>query len=112
VAGNYVGDISKAVQEYVEGHGFSIVRDLVGHGVGHAMHEEPQVPNFVSADRGARLEAGMVIAIEPMVNMGVYQVSVKKDGWTIVTADKRPSAHFEHTVAITNNGPDILTNGE
>jgi len=80
--------------------------------VGHSMHEEPQVPNFVSADRGAILEAGMVIAIEPMVNMGTYQVSVKKDGWTIVTGDKRPSAHYEHTVAITSNGPDILTNGE
>lgn len=110
--GNYVGDISKAVQEYVEAHGFSVVRDLVGHGVGHSMHEEPQVPNFVSSDRGARLEEGMVIAIEPMVNMGTYQVSVKKDGWTIVTGDKRHSAHFEHTVAITSNGPEILTNGE
>lgn len=110
--GNYVQDISRAVQEHVESHGFSVVRDLVGHGVGRDLHEEPQVPNFVSADRGARLEPGMVIAIEPMVNAGTYEVHSKRDGWTIVTKDKGYSAHFEHTVAITNNGPMILTNGE
>lgn len=110
--GNYVHDISKAIQEHVESHGFSIVRDLVGHGVGRELHEEPQVPNFVSKERGARLEPGMVIAIEPMVNAGTYKVKVKSDGWTMITADKAYSAHFEHTVAITNNGPMILTNGE
>jgi methionyl aminopeptidase len=96
----------------VESHGFSVVRALVGHGVGKSIHEEPQVPNFVSDDKGARLDPGMVIAIEPMVNAGAFQVHVKKDRWTIVTDDKKCSAHYEHTVAITNNGPDILTNGK
>ena len=110
--GNYVQDISRAVQEHVESHGFSVVRDLVGHGVGKDLHEEPQVPNFVSKDKGAKLEAGMVIAIEPMVNTGTFEVVSKRDGWTIVTVDKGHSAHYEHTVAITNNGPMILTNGE
>jgi methionyl aminopeptidase len=111
-AGNHVQDISRAVQEHCESHGFSVVRDLVGHGVGKHLHEEPQVPNFVSKDKGARLEPGMVIAIEPMINAGVYQVKSKSDGWTIVTADKAPSAHFEHTVAVTANGPLILTDGK
>lgn len=110
--GNYVQDISRAIQEHCESNGFSVVRDLVGHGVGKDLHEEPQVPNFVSKDKGAKLEAGMVIAIEPMVNTGTYEVVSKRDGWTIVTVDKGCSAHFEHTVAITNNGPMILTNGE
>ena len=109
--GNHVRHISKAVQDYVEGHGFSVVRDLVGHGVGRSMHEEPQVPNFVNEDKGALLEAGMVIAIEPMINIGAFAVHVKKDRWTVVTKDKKASAHYEHTVAITKNGPDILTNG-
>ena len=111
-AGNYVQDISRAVQEHVESHGFSVVRDLVGQGVGQDLDEEPQVPNYVSKDRGAKLEPGMVIAIEPMINTGTYEVATKRDGWTIVTLDKGYSAHFEHTVAITNNGPMILTNGE
>jgi methionyl aminopeptidase len=111
-SGNHVHAISAAVQEHVEKHGFSIVRDLVGHGVGRSMHEEPQVPNFVSEEKGALLEPGMVIAIEPMVNVGGYQVNVKKDRWTIITTDRKYSAHFEHTVAITKNGPDILTNGK
>lgn len=110
--GNFVHDISKAVQEYVEGHGFSIVRALVGHGVGHEMHEEPQVPNFVSKSKGAKLEPGMVIAIEPMVNVGTFEVRVKKDGWTVATIDHGYSAHFEHTVAITQDGPVILTDGK
>ena len=110
--GNYVSDISRAVQEHVESHGFSVVRDLVGHGVGRKLHEEPQVPNFVSSDRGAPLVAGMVLAIEPMVNAGTYEVRSKSDGWTVITLDKQYSAHYEHTVAITNNGPQILTNGE
>ena len=110
--GRYVQDISRAVQEHVESNGFSVVRDLVGHGVGKELHEEPQVPNYVSKDKGAKLEVGMVIAIEPMVNTGTYEVHAKRDGWTIVTKDKGYSAHYEHTVAITNNGPMILTNGE
>lgn len=110
--GNYVQDISRAVQEHVESHGFSVVRDLVGHGVGKQLHEEPQVPNFVSQDKGARLEPGMVIAIEPMVNLGTFKVKSKSDGWTIITADKAPSAHYEHTVAITADGPLILTDGK
>lgn len=110
--GNYVGDISQAVQQHVEKHGFSVVRDLVGHGVGHSLHEEPQVPNFVSEGRGAKLEPGMVIAIEPMVNAGAYTVRSKSDGWTIVTQDRSYSAHFEHTVAITADGPSILTDGK
>ncbi|MFN8613488.1 MAG: type I methionyl aminopeptidase [Vulcanimicrobiota bacterium] len=109
--GNYVQDISRAVQEHCESNGFSVVRDLVGHGVGRDLHEEPQVPNFVSKDKGAKLEAGMVIAIEPMVNTGTFEVVSKRDGWTIVTVDKGFSAHYEHTVAITNNGPLILTDG-
>ncbi len=111
-AGNYVQDISRAVQEHCETNGFSVVRDLVGHGVGKDLHEEPQVPNFVSKDKGAKLEAGMVIAIEPMVNTGTYEVVSKRDGWTIVTVDKGYSAHYEHTVAITSNGPLILTDGK
>ncbi|MBS2038547.1 type I methionyl aminopeptidase [bacterium] len=110
--GNYVQDISRAVQEHCESHGFSVVRDLVGHGVGRDLHEEPQVPNFVSKDKGAKLEAGMVIAIEPMVNTGTFEVVSKRDGWTIVTVDKGYSAHYEHTVAITANGPLILTDGK
>lgn len=110
--GNYVRDISRAVQEHVEGHGFSVVRELVGHGVGRDMHEEPQVPNYTTPSRGARLQAGMVIAIEPMVNAGDYRVRIKRDQWTIETMDRKPSAHFEHTVAITRNGPKILTREE
>lgn len=110
--GNYVQDISRAVQEHCESHGFSVVRDLVGHGVGKDLHEEPNVPNYVSKDKGAKLEVGMVIAIEPMVNTGTFEVVSKRDGWTIVTLDKGHSAHFEHTVAITSNGPLILTDGK
>lgn len=112
VAGNHIKDISKAIQEHVEGNGFSVVRELVGHGVGREMHEEPQVPNYQTGKKGPKLEPGMVIAIEPMVNAGGYPVSVKADKWTIISLDRSPSAHFEHTVAITKNGPQILTNGE
>lgn len=108
--GNYVRDISKAVQERVEADGFAVVRELVGHGVGREMHEEPQVPNYTTPSRGAKLREGMVIAIEPMVNVGDHRVRVKRDQWTIETIDRKPSAHFEHTVAITKNGPKILTN--
>jgi methionyl aminopeptidase len=107
--GNRLYDVSYAVQTHVEANGFSVVRDYVGHGIGRAMHEDPQIPNFGKPGRGPRLEAGMVLAIEPMVNMGTYEVQTLKDHWTVVTKDGRPSAHFEHTVAITKNGPEILT---
>lgn len=107
--GNRLYDISYAVQRHVEANGFSVVRDYVGHGIGRAMHEDPQIPNFGKPGRGPRLEVGMVLAIEPMVNMGTYEVQTLKDRWTVVTKDGRPSAHFEHTVAITKNGPEILT---
>ncbi len=107
--GNKLGEISAAVQRTAEDQGFSVVRQLVGHGIGRKMHEEPQVPNFGSPDEGPVLKAGMVLAIEPMINLGTYDVRTKPDGWTIVTADGMPSAHFEHTVAITEDGPDVLT---
>ena len=107
--GNRLYDVSHAVQTHVEANGFSIVRDYVGHGIGRAMHEDPQIPNFGKSGRGPRLEVGMALAIEPMVNMGTYEVQTLKDHWTVVTKDSRPSAHFEHTVAITENGPEILT---
>ncbi len=106
---NKLGAISEAVQKVAESQGYGVVRQLVGHGIGRKMHEEPQVPNFGSANEGPVLKTGMVIAIEPMINMGTYEVKTMPDGWTVVTADGRPSAHFEHTVAITDNGPDILT---
>jgi methionyl aminopeptidase len=107
--GNRLGDVSAAVQEWVEENGFSVVREFVGHGIGTHMHEEPQVPNYGAAGQGARLQEGMVIAIEPMVNSGGPGVHVLDDDWTAVTADGSDSAHFEHTVAVTNNGPWILT---
>lgn len=107
--GNRLYDVSYAVQTHVEANGFSVVRDYVGHGIGRAMHEDPQIPNFGKSGRGPRLEVGMALAIEPMVNMGTYEVQTLKDHWTVVTKDSRPSAHFEHTVAITENGPEILT---
>ncbi|TGE33069.1 type I methionyl aminopeptidase [Desulfosporosinus sp. Sb-LF] len=107
--GNRLYDVSYAVQTHVEASGFSVVRDYVGHGIGRAMHEDPQIPNYGKPGRGPRLEVGMALAIEPMVNMGTYEVQSLKDHWTVVTKDSRPSAHFEHTVAITENGPEILT---
>ena len=107
--GNHVGDISAAVQHHVESHGFSAVRDFVGHGIGRFMHERPQVPNFGVPGRGVRLKAGMTLAIEPMINAGGYEVVVLDDGWTAVTKDRSLSAHFEHSVAITENGPYILS---
>jgi len=107
--GNRLYDVSNAVQTHVEANGFSVVRDYVGHGIGKAMHEDPQIPNFGKPGRGPRLEVGMALAIEPMVNMGTYEVQTLKDRWTVVTKDNRPSAHFEHTVAITENGLEILT---
>jgi methionyl aminopeptidase len=112
--GNRVGDISHAIQTHVEHNGFSIVRALVGHGIGREMHEEPQVPNYGPPDRGPRLMIGQVLAIEPMVNVGGPEVVTQPDGWTVVTKDGSLSAHFEHTVALGPNGPEILsaTEGE
>jgi len=107
--GNRVQDISRAVQAHVESNGFSVVRSFVGHGVGRQLHEEPEVPNFVSSRRGPRLIPGMTIAVEPMVNAGSYDVKVLKDGWTTVTSDGQLSAHYENTVLITDGEPEILT---
>lgn len=109
VDGNRLGHISNAIQTYVESYGFSVVRDFVGHGIGKSMWEEPQIPNFGLPDRGPRLRKGMVLAIEPMVNVGVYGVRVLDDKWTAVTQDGNLSAHFEHTVVISDDGPEILT---
>jgi methionyl aminopeptidase len=109
VPGNRVTDISRAVQKYVENNGFSIVREFVGHGVGRSMHEEPQVPNFVDPKSNQKLRPGMTLAIEPMVNAGRPAVKILKDGWTVVTQDGSLSAHFEHTVLITESEPEILT---
>jgi len=108
-AGNRIGDISYAVQSYVEAAGYSVVRDFVGHGIGRNLHEDPQVPNFGVQGRGMELMVGMVLAIEPMVNEGTYQVVTLADNWTVVTKDAKLSAHFEHSVAITKDGPDILS---
>lgn len=105
----HLTDISHAIQYYIERHGYSVVRDLVGHGIGRNMHEEPQVPNFGDPGRGPNLQPGITLAIEPMVNLGGYQVEILEDGWTVVTKDRSLSAHFEHTIAVTVNGPDILT---
>ena len=107
--GNRLGDISASVQERVESEGFSVVRDFVGHGIGRHLHEDPQIPNYGRRGRGIELRSGMVLAIEPMVNEGRYGVQVLNDGWTVVTEDGKLSAHFEHSVAITDNGPDILS---
>ena len=109
VEGNRLGDISHTIQSYVEKHGFSVVRDFVGHGIGKEMWEEPQIPNFGLPDRGPRLKKGMVLAIEPMVNVGTYAVRVLDDGWTAVTQDGSLSAHFEHTIVILDDGAEILT---
>ncbi|MDN5344421.1 MAG: methionyl aminopeptidase [Clostridia bacterium] len=109
VIGNRLTDISHAIQSYVEKNGLAVVRDYVGHGVGRAMHEDPQVPNFGLPGYGPRLRQGMVLAIEPMVNAGTFEVYTLANHWTVVTRDRKPSAHFEHTVAVTDNGPEILT---
>ena len=108
-AGKHVRDISAAVQQHVETAGFSVVRDLVGHGVGKNLHEEPPIPNFVDSASSPKLRSGMTIAIEPMVNAGTFRVRVDADGWTVRTHDGQPSAHFEHTVLVTENAPEILT---
>lgn len=110
--GKRLGDISQAVEQRAQREGFSVVREFVGHGIGTHLHEDPQVPNFGRAGTGPKLRAGMVLAIEPMINMGAPEVRVLADGWTAVTADGSPSAHFEHTVAITENGPWVLTQPE
>lgn len=107
--GNRLSDVSHAVQRHAEGKGFSVVRDFVGHGIGRQMHEAPQVPNFGSPGRGPRLKAGLALAIEPMINVGTYHVEVMPDNWTVKTRDRKWSAHFEHTIAITDEGPVILT---
>ena len=109
VIGNHLGDIGHAVQKYAESNGYSVVRAFVGHGIGRNLHEEPQVPNFGQPGTGPKIKKGLVIAIEPMINEGTYDIEVKKDKWTVVTGDRKLSAHFEHTIAVTDNGPLILT---
>jgi methionyl aminopeptidase len=111
VPGNWTSDVSKAIQEYVEGQGFSVVREYTGHGIGRQMHEDPQIPNYFDPRVGGRirLRPGMTFALEPMVNVGGWRTRVLEDAWTVVTADGTRSAHFEHTVAVTKNGPEILT---
>jgi methionyl aminopeptidase len=107
--GKRVGDIGHAIQRYCEGHGYGVVRDLVGHGLGRELHEDPQVPNYGKAGSGKKLENGITLAIEPMINMGTHRVKQLSDGWTIATADGLPSAHFEHDVAMVNGQPEILS---
>ena len=109
--GNYVSDIGFAIQSHAEKNGYSVVRELVGHGIGSDLHEEPQIPNYGSSKQGLKLKEGMCIAIEPMVNYGKKEIYTSKDGWTIFTKDGMPSAHFEHTIAITEEGPIILSKG-
>lgn len=109
VAGKRTGDIGHAIQDYVEGYGYTVVRELVGHGVGANLHESPEVPNYGKRGKGPVLKEGMVIAIEPMINLGTRNVVQEADGWTIRTKDRQPSAHFEHTVAVLNGTPEILT---
>lgn len=108
-AGNYLQDVARAVEDTCRKAGFGVVRNFVGHGIGRAMHEDPQIPNFVTRERGPKLKAGMVLAIEPMVNAGTHDVYVLADGWTAVTADGRPSAHFEHSVVVREEGGEILS---
>jgi methionyl aminopeptidase len=107
--GNHLGDIGSAVQRHAEAHGYSVVRDYVGHGIGRRMHEDPQIPNYGKPGKGAKIKKGYVFAIEPMVNMGSHHTKTLADGWTVVTLDGQPSAHAEHTVAITEEGPEVLT---
>ena len=110
VVGNRIGDIGYAVQHHAEENGYSVVRELVGHGIGKNLHEKPEVPNYGKRGRGTKLKENIVLAIEPMINMGKKEIRQAKDGWTIFTADNKPSAHFEHTVAVKNNKADILSN--
>ncbi len=109
VSGNRLSDISHAIQEYVETRGFSVVREFVGHGIGQHLHESPQIPNYGPPGKGVRLKAGMVLAVEPMINSGLPDVEILEDQWTAITRDRKLSAHFEHTIAITEDGPEILT---
>ena len=109
VIGNRISDISAAVEQHVESNGFSVVRQFVGHGIGTSLHEGPEIPNFVQEDASPRLIEGMVLAIEPMVNAGTHKVKVLRDGWTVITNDRKPSAHFEHSVAVTADGPQVLS---
>src|SRR5436190_155938 len=109
VPGNYISDVSAAVQRVADEHHFGIVREFCGHGIGRALHEDPPVLNYVQSGKGPKVKPGLVIAIEPMINLGTEKVKVLEDGWTVVTLDGRPSAHFEHTIAITPDGPEILT---
>ena len=108
-AGNRVGDVGFAIQNYAEKHGYGVVRELVGHGLGRKMHEDPEMPNYGKRGRGKKFVNGMVVAIEPMINMGTHQINQLKDGWTILTRDGKPSAHFEHDVAIVNGKPELLS---
>jgi methionyl aminopeptidase len=107
--GKHLGDIGAAVQHHAETHGYSVVRDYVGHGIGRSMHEDPQIPNYGRPGQGPKIRAGYVFAVEPMINMGTHYTKVLADGWTVVTVDGRPSAHAEHTIAITEEGPEVLT---
>lgn len=109
VVGNRIGDISHAVQKYAEAAGYGVVRDFVGHGLGREMHEDPQIPNYGAPGQGPLLKQGMVLCIEPMINLGTYEVKVLEDDWTAVTVDGKPAAHFEHTIVIREEGPEILT---
>src|ERR687885_1042956 len=108
-SGKHLGDIGWAVQSHAEAHGYSVVRDYVGHGIGRKMHEDPQIPNYGKPGTGVRIRAGYVFAIEPMINMGTHRTKTLSDGWTVVTLDGQPSAHVEHTVAVTEEGPEVLT---
>lgn len=107
--GLHLGDIGAAVQQHAEGHGYSVVRDYVGHGIGRRMHEDPQIPNYGKPGQGPKIRAGYVFAVEPMINLGTHFTKVLADGWTVVTVDGKPSAHSEHTIAITEQGPEVLT---
>ncbi|HEV2913552.1 MAG TPA: type I methionyl aminopeptidase [Pyrinomonadaceae bacterium] len=107
--GKHLGDIGWAVQQHAEAHGYTVVRDYVGHGIGRRMHEDPQIPNYGTPGKGAKIKNGYVFAVEPMVNMGTHLTKVLKDGWTVVTIDGKPSAHCEHTIAITEDGPEVFT---
>lgn len=107
--GKHLGDIGAAVQQHAEAHGYSVVRDYVGHGIGRRMHEDPQIPNYGKPGQGPKIRAGYVFAVEPMINMGTHHTKVLEDGWTVITLDGKPSSHSEHTIAITEEGPEVLT---
>jgi methionyl aminopeptidase len=109
VPGNYISDLSAAIQKLAEANNYGIVREFCGHGIGRSLHEDPPVLNYVQNGKGPRIKPGLVLAIEPMINLGTEKVKVLKDGWTVITADGQPSAHFEHTIAVTSDGPVILT---